>query len=69
MLGNFHDTFLAVVFHLKGFLDIRKLPVLKNNIHNRSHDLYDLTFIHPCHFLLWAFAPLITSVISCVIAA
>ena len=63
MLRNFHNTFLSIILYFQGFSDIRKLPVFKNNIYNRSHNLSDLTFIHPSHFLFWAFAPLITSVI------
>ena len=69
MLRNFHNAFLTIVFDFKGVLDIRKIAILKNNIYNRSHDLYNLTFTHYRPFLFWAFAPLQTSVISCVIAA
>ena len=69
MLRNFHNTFFTVVFNFKSIFDIRQISIFKNNIYNRSHDLYDLTFTHSRHFLFWAFAPLQTSVISCVIAA
>ena len=69
MLRNFHNTFFTVVFNFKSIFDIRQISIFKNNIYNRSHDLYDLTFTHSRHFLFWAFAQLQTSVISCVIAA
>ena len=69
MMGNFHYTSFTVVLYLKGILDLRKISIFKNNVYNRSHNLYDLTFIHSHHFLFCAFAPLTISVISCVMAA
>ena len=69
VLGHLHNASLTVVLDFKGILNIRKLSVFKNNVYNRSHNLYDLTFIHSHHFLFCALAPLITSVISWVIAA
>ena len=69
VLGYLHHAFFPVIIHDQRIFDTWKLTVFKHNIYNRPHDLYNLTFIHRYHFLFCAFAPAITSVISCVIAA
>ena len=48
MLGYLHNTAFAVVIHYKGVLDMRKVTIFKCHVNHRSHDLYDLSFIHGC---------------------
>ena len=52
MLRHFHNTFLSVIFNFQSVFDKRKVPVLKHNVYNRTHNLYDFSFIHDLsHFL------------------
>ena len=75
MLGHLHDAFLAVVVNFKRILDKGKVTVFKQYVNNRSHNLYDSSFIHNVshfpysNYFCCALAPAHTSVISCVIAA
>ena len=52
MLRHFHNTFLSVIFNFQSVFDKRKVPVLKHNVYNRSHNLYDFSlFASLSHFL------------------
>ena len=54
MLGDLHDALFAVVVHFQRILDKREVSVFKYYVNDRSHDLYDSSFIHDhnrSHFL------------------
>ena len=48
MLRYFHDLALTVQLDLQGLLDLGQAALVKGNVHNRSHDLYNgsLVFLH-----------------------
>ena len=73
MLSHFHNAAFSIVFYFQSILDKWKLTVLELDVNNRSLNLYDFTYIHfqrsPFFLRFCAFAPLTTSVISCVMAA
>ena len=52
--GDLHDALFAVVVHFQRILDKREVSVFKYYVNDRSHDLYDSSFIHDhnrSHFL------------------
>ena len=73
MLRDLHHAENAVLFHVQFLPQLRQRAVFDLYIHNRAGDLCDDPSLQIAHlsflcFCLWAFAPALTSVISCVMA-
>ena len=54
VLGDLHDAFLPVILNFQRILDKGEVSVFKYYVNDRSHDLYDSSFIHNhnrSHFL------------------
>ena len=47
-LCDFHHASSAIIIHNQGILNVWKFAILKLHIHNRSHDLNDLSLVHIC---------------------
>ena len=48
MLLDFHNNLVAVVVNLQRGLNNRKGKIRELNVHDRSHYLYDFTYLHSC---------------------
>ena len=45
MLCNLHDTFFVTILYFQSVSDCRQFFVFKFNVHNRSHNLYDFSWL------------------------
>ena len=77
MLGYFHDPHVFIIFYRNGqrVIDPGQMVLGELNVHDGTGDLYDLSFFKifqiyaslSLRLRRSALAPLVTSVISCVI--